>query len=279
MAIELATFLQGLDALAPLTGDQVAEGDDHIRMLKAVLKTTFPGRGGEDMRTVSKVANYMPGVAEVGVVFVHAGALSVTLPVSGGIPTGSHYFFKAQTGGTTLLPGAGDTVNGAVSLLLAASEWALVVKNGTNWVVLKGQEVSVAYAANAGSAAAAPNHLPLVGGTLSGDLTLARGASPVVGTLILGNTGKFLQFDGGSYQMPGADLVVNGRNISGAIHGGIATNTVTVDPYGRVTGAANYGYCSYCSYCSYCTYCTGGSFCSYCSYCTYCEGATVCSTN
>ncbi len=43
MALESATHLNDLVATNPVAGDQVSEGDDHIRLIKSVLKTTFPG--------------------------------------------------------------------------------------------------------------------------------------------------------------------------------------------------------------------------------------------
>lgn len=42
MSLESATFLDGLVATNPVAGDNVSQGDDHIRMLKAVLKGSFP---------------------------------------------------------------------------------------------------------------------------------------------------------------------------------------------------------------------------------------------
>lgn len=43
MALEAATFLDSLVTTNPVAGDPIAEGDDHIRLLKTVLKNTFPG--------------------------------------------------------------------------------------------------------------------------------------------------------------------------------------------------------------------------------------------
>ena len=46
MAIEAASSVYELNQNLPLDGDEQAEGDDHIRVIKAVLKATFPGLGG-----------------------------------------------------------------------------------------------------------------------------------------------------------------------------------------------------------------------------------------
>jgi len=42
MALETATFISDLNASNPLSTDQKREGDDHLRLIKGVLKATFP---------------------------------------------------------------------------------------------------------------------------------------------------------------------------------------------------------------------------------------------
>lgn len=46
MGIESSTTIQGLDASWPLSGDRRSEGDDHLRLIKSVLKAAFPGEDG-----------------------------------------------------------------------------------------------------------------------------------------------------------------------------------------------------------------------------------------
>ena len=47
MGLEAANFIDGLDQTWPLGLDPVNKGDDHIRLVKKILKDTFPGVGGE----------------------------------------------------------------------------------------------------------------------------------------------------------------------------------------------------------------------------------------
>lgn len=42
MALESATYVAGLNTANPTAADPIAEGDNHIRLIKAVLKNTFP---------------------------------------------------------------------------------------------------------------------------------------------------------------------------------------------------------------------------------------------
>ena len=42
MGVETASWVTQLVATNPVVGDPVGEGDDHLRMLKTVLKNSFP---------------------------------------------------------------------------------------------------------------------------------------------------------------------------------------------------------------------------------------------
>lgn len=46
MPLENATTISALDSTWPLGLDSASRGDDHLRLLKAVLKAQFPGSGG-----------------------------------------------------------------------------------------------------------------------------------------------------------------------------------------------------------------------------------------
>lgn len=136
MTIEVATYLNQLDSLYPVTGDQVAEGDDHIRQLKAVLKATFPGLAGPAFRTISKAATFTPAVTEISAIFVASASYSVTLPAVGGIPDGAFYAIQARAGAVTLVPNGAELINAAASLVVPASSWAIFAKFGAGWVGL-----------------------------------------------------------------------------------------------------------------------------------------------
>jgi hypothetical protein len=46
MGLESATYISGLNASNPVTGDAKTEGDDHLRLIKSTLLATFPGVTG-----------------------------------------------------------------------------------------------------------------------------------------------------------------------------------------------------------------------------------------
>ncbi len=61
MAIETATYINGLDATKPSATDPKSEGDDHLRLLKSTVKATFPNVTGEVTPTHTEL-NYVDGV-------------------------------------------------------------------------------------------------------------------------------------------------------------------------------------------------------------------------
>ena len=46
MSLESSTYIDGLDVLNPTSSDPVSQGDDHIKLLKSTIKTTFPNVTG-----------------------------------------------------------------------------------------------------------------------------------------------------------------------------------------------------------------------------------------
>lgn len=51
MGLESTTDIDGLDNTWPASGDVASQGDDHIRLVKTVLKIIFPGSGGNGFST------------------------------------------------------------------------------------------------------------------------------------------------------------------------------------------------------------------------------------
>lgn len=66
MPIETGSGISDLDETWPLSGDPILEGDDHIRLLKNVLKTQFPGDAGQGfaipITATEEELNFLAGV-------------------------------------------------------------------------------------------------------------------------------------------------------------------------------------------------------------------------
>jgi hypothetical protein len=60
MPLETATFINQLDAANPLGSDPIASGDDHLRLIKAALKATFPNITGAVTATQQVINNPFP---------------------------------------------------------------------------------------------------------------------------------------------------------------------------------------------------------------------------
>ena len=91
MGLESATFVSDLDTSNPLAGDKKNQGDDHLRLLKSVLKNTLlrATRAFSVPSTVVKSANYGAIATDDNSTILcdsSAGAFNVTLP--SGLPNG-----------------------------------------------------------------------------------------------------------------------------------------------------------------------------------------------
>lgn len=85
MGVETATYVNDLDSALPGATDLRSQGDDHLRLLKAVLKATFPSanRAWRLPRFASKNANYSVLAADDETIFLvdtSGGNVTMTLP-------------------------------------------------------------------------------------------------------------------------------------------------------------------------------------------------------
>ncbi len=136
MALETATYISQLTATNPVASDSVSVGDDHIRMLKTVLKTQFSGLSGTtaitateaemnylDLATLgtsadSKVLTQASGVVTIaGDVVVSGTTPKVTIGDAGAEDTtllfdgnAQDYYIALDDSADDLLIGLGSTV-------------------------------------------------------------------------------------------------------------------------------------------------------------------------
>jgi microcystin-dependent protein len=76
MSLESAQFIHQLNASNPSGADRLKEGDDHIRMLKAALKATFPGITGplDPSVTHTFLNSVVASLVPVGTITLFSGA-------------------------------------------------------------------------------------------------------------------------------------------------------------------------------------------------------------
>lgn len=72
MALESATYISDLNSANPLSTDSVAQSDDHIRLIKAAIKQTFPNVTGPVTLTHTALNTPIP----VGGIIMWSGAVA-----------------------------------------------------------------------------------------------------------------------------------------------------------------------------------------------------------
>jgi hypothetical protein len=109
MTVETASYISQLNTALPASGDPKSEGDDHLRLVKNVLKTQFPNFGTNAVTPTATEVNYLGGVTS---------AIQTQLDGKGAVAgqswTGTHNFTGATVTVPTLSPGSSG--NGAASV-------------------------------------------------------------------------------------------------------------------------------------------------------------------
>lgn len=145
MGLEAATFLSDLNSANPTAGDQVLQGDDHIRLMKAALQATLPSadhaiyleRPQADLASAAtcnigaQTTNYVNITGVVAITSFGVAAAGIWRLVRfGGILTLTH------NATALILPGGANIATAADDRLLAMS------LGGGNWIVLLYQKAS-----------------------------------------------------------------------------------------------------------------------------------------
>jgi hypothetical protein len=137
MGLESGTYISDLIATNPAGTDQRYTTDDHIRLIKAVLKNTFPNLNGPVQMTpdllnsvkvspVSITGNYNVTAADHGKVIyanANAGAITVTFASAAALGAGFQVtVIKTDSSANTITldPSGTETVNGSSTLTLSA---------------------------------------------------------------------------------------------------------------------------------------------------------------
>lgn len=125
MALESTTNVNGLVSTNPTAGDAKSQGDDHLRLIKSVLKTTFPNLAGAMWRLSDVAAPYSFAATD------NWGFLRLTTDVALSIvPATVGANWCCLVFPTT----AGSTLNGSP---LGLSDLTLVVSDGVGFFMLE----------------------------------------------------------------------------------------------------------------------------------------------
>lgn len=144
MGLESATYVSGLNTSNPVGTDSKSQGDDHLRLIKSVLQSTFPN-ASKAFRFPTATAldsgdsPYTQLASEANTVYVcdsSSGSIEIDLLAAATAAAG-FVFAVAKTSGSnsvTLDPSGAETINGASSLVLSADNAvAIVYCTGSTW--------------------------------------------------------------------------------------------------------------------------------------------------
>lgn len=145
MGLEVGTFISDLVSSNPVGGtDQKSQGDDHIRLVKAILQATFPNasKAFRFPQILNKSADYPMVVGDDNslVIVDSTGATrTISLPNIGTIVAGFKTTILKSVAANSVIvdtPGA-ETINGAASRTLTGQHQTETYEfDGTNWRVI-----------------------------------------------------------------------------------------------------------------------------------------------
>jgi len=135
MALETGTYIDDLVSTNPAATDLVGQGDDHIRLVKATIKATFPDLTGRAWRVQAKGSGYTL-VADDNMSVIRATA-AITLDLTAAATVGNGFIFAVVAEAvTTIDPAGAETINGETTLTVPAGYMAIVWCNGTNFAAM-----------------------------------------------------------------------------------------------------------------------------------------------
>jgi microcystin-dependent protein len=100
MSLESASYIHQLDPANPAASDRLQQGDDHIRMVKAALKATFPNITGPVNATQAALNGLAAGQVPFGVITLFYG----TVAPSGWAICNGQMVPKTDGSGTVITP-------------------------------------------------------------------------------------------------------------------------------------------------------------------------------
>lgn len=135
MPLESANNVNGLNILWPLGDDVKGEGDNHLKMIKTVLKNSFPSLSGMALRNVPKTTNYTVAKTDNFVIFDTTGELVFTVEAAATL--GQHIWgFYVRSGTLQIDPNGAEQINGASDALFGVNTWGFVLCDGAKFTTL-----------------------------------------------------------------------------------------------------------------------------------------------
>lgn len=124
MALETATYIDGLNASNPAASDAISSADDHMRLIKSTIKATFPNISGAVTKTHSQINDLLEK---------SGGTMTGALTLSGAPSSNLHAATKAYVDSSVAAATAGvaSFSAGTTGLTPSASTTGAVTLGGT----------------------------------------------------------------------------------------------------------------------------------------------------
>jgi len=120
MPLEVATYINGLDSANPAATDAKSQGDDHLRLIKSTVKTTFPNVAGAVTATHTQLS-YVTGVTSA-----IQTQLNTKAAITGNVATAT----AGQGNGFANTPSASE---GQMIVKIIGQNDAYLFNNATAW--------------------------------------------------------------------------------------------------------------------------------------------------
>lgn len=135
MGLESGTYVNDLNVSNPDGAvDAKSAGDNHLRLIKSVLKATFPGMGGVFSRTnIVTGGTLVPTVTDnTSVAVFRTATATMNLPAKASLHNGWYMWFFADGVDVTIDPNGSEKVNGAGSVTIEDGEFGIVFCTGVS---------------------------------------------------------------------------------------------------------------------------------------------------
>jgi hypothetical protein len=187
MTVETASYISQLDPTYPAAVDPKSEGDNHLRLVKTVLKTQFPNFGTNAITATAAEVNYLVGVTSA--VQTQLNTLDTgKASKSGANYTGTHDFTAAALTVPTQATGDATTKAASTAFVSATAFNAALpgqTGNGGKFVTTDGTNAS--WSNIYGTPTPISTNTNAVNGgfyTLTASLTLTLPATPSSGDVV-----------------------------------------------------------------------------------------------
>lgn len=133
MALETGNYISDLVAANPADTDGKSEGDDHIRLIKKVLKNTFPGLTGSFGGVISLNSARLLVVGDSYQTVICNADMTLPLDAAASLGIGWQIEIWAAGGNVTIDPDGSEQINGASTFGLPRGAHTKIICDGTKF--------------------------------------------------------------------------------------------------------------------------------------------------